>query len=75
MGLPRLNKKEEKPDRNRTQIAELFIHYAFNYLRSKTPDPLSEPELNTISNAMSFSSHLTRSIGTSNRHLFPLPVD
>lgn len=63
------------PDSNRAQIAELFIYYAYNYLRTKTSDDLSSPENDTIKNAMSYSTHLTRSFGPSNRHSFPFSVD
>ena len=67
--------REEKADPNRAQIAELFISYGYNYLKSNTPDQLSRSEIDTISRAMSYSAHLTRSIGSSNRHLFPFKID
>ena len=66
---------EEAPDPNRAQIAELFINFGYNYLRTKTPDTLSKPEENTITSAMSFSTHLTRSFGPSNRDSFPFRVE
>jgi len=51
---------KDPPDRNRAEIAQLFIEEGFNYLRSKTSGHVTLSHSRTIEEALDLSNYLVR---------------